>query len=310
MVIAAIIIGILLLFVLGASYYAYRMAFNAKAKNPTEYKVRLPEVENIQSEYDRAISFIKVLNETEYEKIRIKSRDGKLLAGRYYHTADGAPVHIEFHGYRSRATTDFCGINMLVRDLGHNTLLVDQRAHGESGGKTISFGIKERLDCLDWVNYVIDRFGKDVKIILSGLSMGAATVLMASELELPDNVVGIMADCPYSSPKEIIMQECGKMGLPPSLAYPFVRLGGMLFGGFDPSSATAKDAVKKSKTPILVIHGETDDFVPCRMSREIIDACASDKTLVIIPKATHGISYITDRPKYEKAVEEFLNKIL
>ena len=214
MVIAAIIIGILLLFVLGASYYAYRMAFNAKAKNPTEYKVRLPEVENIQSEYDRAISFIKVLNETEYEKIRIKSRDGKLLPGRYYHTADGAPVHIEFHGYRSRATTDFCGINILVRDLGHNTLLVDQRAHGESGGKTISFGIKERLDCLDWVNYVIDRFGKDVKIILSGLSMGAATVLMASELELPDNVVGIMADCPYSSPKEIIMQECEKMGLP------------------------------------------------------------------------------------------------
>ena len=106
------------------------------------------------------------------------------------------------------------------------------------------------------------------------------------------------------------MQECGKMGLPPSLAYPFVRLGGMIFGGFDPSSATAKDAVKKSKTPILIIHGEADDFVPCQMSREIIEACSSDKALVIIPKATHGISYITDRPKYEKAVEEFLNKIL
>jgi fermentation-respiration switch protein FrsA (DUF1100 family) len=310
MITAAIIIGILLLFVLGASYYAYRMAFNAKTKNPSEYKVRLPEVENIQNEYDRAISFIKVLNEIEYEKIKIKSRDGKLLAGRYYHTADGSPVHIEFHGYRSRATTDFCGINILVRDLGHNTLLVDQRAHGESEGNTISFGIKERLDCLDWINYVIDRFGKDVKIILSGLSMGAATVLMASELDLPDNVVGIMADCPYSSPEEIIKQECAKMKLPPRLAYPFVRLGGMIFGGFDISSASARTAVKKAKVPILIIHGEDDDFVPCSMSRDIYDACASDKTIVTVPKATHGISYITDRPAYEKAVEEFFEKIL
>ena len=310
MLVAAVIIGTLILFILGISYYSYRMAFCAKAKNPTEYKLKLPEGEIYQTEYDRAIAFIKVLNEIDYEKVKIRSRDGTLLAARYYHVTDGAPVHIEFHGYRSRATTDFCGINTLVRDLGHNTLLVDQRAHGESGGKTISFGIKERLDCLDWINYVLDRFGKDTKIILSGLSMGAATVLMASELDLPENVVGIMADCPYSSPEEIIKKECAKMKLPPSLAYPFVRLGGIIFGGFDPSAATAKDAVRKNKTPILIIHGEADDFVPCEMSREIIDACASDKTLVTIPLAGHGISYIIDRPKYEGSVEEFLNKIL
>lgn len=310
MITAAIIIGILIILILGISYYSYRMAFYSGAKNPAEYKLKLPKGEIYQREYDRAISYIKVLNEMDYEKVRIKAHDGTPLAARYYHVSDGAPVHIEFHGYRSRATTDFCGINVLVRELGHNTLLVDQRAHGESGGKTISFGIKERLDCLDWINYTLDRFGKDTKIILSGLSMGAATVLMASELELPQNVVGIMADCPYSSPKDIIKQECGKMGLPPKLAYPFVRLGGMIFGGFDPSSATAKSAVGKAKVPILIIHGEADDFVPCSMSREIIDACASDKTLITIPLAGHGISYITDRPLYEKSVEEFLKKIL
>lgn len=310
MITAAIIIGIILLLVLLISYYAYRQAFYSKAKNPTEYKIKLPEGEHYRAEYERAISFITELNEIDYEKIKIKAHDGKTLAARYYHTADGAPVHIEFHGYRSRATTDFCGINVLVRDLGHNTLLVDQRAHGESSGKSISFGIKERYDCLDWINYAIDRFGKDVKIILSGLSMGGATVLMASELDLPENVVGIMADCPYSSPADIIKQECAKMKLPPSLAYPFVRLGAIIFGGFDPSAATAKEAVAKSKTPILIVHGEADDFVPCYMSREIYDACASDKTLVTIPKARHGISYIIDRPKYEKAVEEFLSKVI
>ena len=300
----------LAILILLISYYAYRRAFYAKAKNPSEYKVKLPEGAIYQEEYDRAIAFIKVLNEIDYEKVTIRSRDGKTLSARYYHVADGAPVHIEFHGYRSRATTDFCGINVLVRDLGHNTLLVDQRSHGESGGKSITFGVKERYDCLDWANYVIDRFGKDTKIILSGLSMGGATVLMASELDLPENIVGIMADCPYSSPKEIIKQECEKMKLPANLAYPFVRLGAIVFGGFDPSASTAKDAVKKAKVPILIIHGENDDFVPCQMSREIYDACASDKTLVTIPKAGHGISYIIDRPKYEKSVEDFLKKVI
>ena len=300
----------LAILILLISYYAYRRAFFAKSKNPSEYKVKLPEGDIYKQEYDRAISFIKVLNEIDYEKVTIRSRDGKTLAARYYHVADGAPVHIEFHGYRSRATTDFCGINVLVRDLGHNTLLVDQRAHGESGGKSITFGIKERYDCLDWANYVIDRFGKDTKIVLSGLSMGGATVLMASELDLPENIVGIMADCPYSSPKEIIKQECEKMKLPANLAYPFVRLGAIIFGGFDPSASTAKDAVKKAKVPILIIHGENDDFVPCQMSREIYDACTSDKTLVTIPKAAHGISYIIDRPKYEKSVEDFLKKVI
>ncbi len=310
MITAAIIIGIIMLLVLLSSYYAYRQAFYSKAKNPTEYKIKLPEGEHYRTEYERAISFITELNEIDYEKIKIKSHDGKTLAARYYHTADGAPVHIEFHGYRSGAAKDFCGGNKFARDSGHNTLLVDQRAHGESGGRSIAFGIKERYDCLDWINYVINRFGKDVKIILAGISMGAATVLMASELPLPENVKGIIADCPYSSPADIIKQECAKMKLPPKLAYPFVRLGAMIFGHFDPSSATAKDAVSKSKTPILLIHGEADDFVPCQMSREIYDACASDKTLITVPKATHGISYIVDRPLYEKTVGEFFEKIL
>lgn len=310
MLAAAIVIGILIIIILLISYYAYRMAFYAKAKNPTEYKLRLPKGELYQKEYERAISFIKELDEIPYEKINITARDGKILSARYYHTADGAPVHIEFHGYRSGATRDFCGGNKFARDFGHNTLLVHQRAHGESGGKSIAFGILERYDCLDWINYLNKRFGADTKIILAGISMGAATVLMASELQLPGNVKGIIADCPYSSPADIIKQECAKMKLPPSLAYPFVRLGAMIFGGFDPSAATAKSAVAKTSVPILLIHGEDDDFVPCSMSHEIYEACRSEKTLVTIPLAGHGISYIVNRPVYEKAVEEFLNKVL
>lgn len=310
MIIAAIVIGVLSLLALLAAYFAYKKAFHSGAKNPTEYKVSLPCGETYQKEYERAISFIKELNEIEYEKVFITAHDGKRLAARYYHTGDNAPTHIEFHGYRSSATKDFCGGNKLARDMGHNTLLVDQRAHGESDGRSITFGVKERLDCLDWINFIIDKLGKDVRIILSGVSMGASTVLMASELDLPKNVIGIIADCPYSSPKAIIKQECKKMGLPPTAAYLFVRLGAMIFGGFDPSSATAESAVKSSKVPLLIIHGEDDLFVPCQMSRDIYAACTSEKTLITVPKAGHALSYIIDRPLYERSVKDFITKIL
>ena len=310
MITAAIIIGILIILILGISYYSYRMAFYSGAKNPAEYKLKLPKGEIYQREYDRAISYIKVLNEMDYEKVRIKAHDGTPLAARYYHVSDGAPVHIEFHGYRSRATTDFCGINVLVRELGHNTLLVDQRAHGESGGKTISFGIKERLDCLDWINYTLDRFGKDTKIILSGLSMGAATVLMASELELPQNVVGIMADCPYSSPKEIIMKVGKDMHFPPRLMLPFVWLGGFLFGQFNLFESSALEAIKTSEIPILILHGDADELVPCEMSQSLQTSGAKDITVELFEKAGHGLSYIISPENYEKAVLNFVNRCL
>ncbi len=62
---------------------------------------------------------------------------------------------------------------------GHNVLMIEERAHLESEGHTITFGIKERYDALDWIRYALQRFGEDTRIILVGISMGAATVLMA-----------------------------------------------------------------------------------------------------------------------------------
>ena len=138
------------------------------------------------------------------EFVTIQSRDGLTLSGRYYHTADGAPLAIGFHGYKSCWLTDFCGGADIAFQMGQNVLLVDERAHGKSQGRTISFGIKERQDLLCWIDYALARFGSDVKILLYGVSMGGATVVMASELELPENVKGIVADCPYSAPLDVI----------------------------------------------------------------------------------------------------------
>jgi len=253
--------------------------------------------------------FLERMIKIPYEEVSITSHDGLRLYGGYYHKKNGAPLAIQFHGYRSMRVRDFSGGAYEALELGENVLLVDQRAHGKSDGKVISFGIKERFDCKAWVEYAIERFGKDVKIILYGISMGAATVLMASELDLPENVVGIVADCPYSSPTAIIKKVCRDMKLPATLVYPFVKAGAMLFGGFNPDEASPVKAVKNANVPILLIHGEGDRFVPPYMSDEIAEA-GKTVTYLKVPEATHALSMLYDRNTYISALKDFLQKIL
>ena len=243
------------------------------------------------------------------EDVTITSFDGCVLFGRYYHVRDGAPLEILFHGYRSCAFRDCCGGHALSRKMGFNALVVDQRAHGNSDGTTISFGIREHRDCLCWIQYANERFGKTVPIIMSGLSMGAATVLMAAGLPLPENVSCVIADSPYSAPSAIIEKVCEDMHYPVYLCRPFIHLAAWLYGHFRLNGCTAKDAVKSAKVPILLIHGEDDRLVPCSMSREIAAASASPVTVHIFPLAGHGLSYMIDPVRYEQVVFDFLQRI-
>lgn len=296
--------GVLAL-VLAGAYYAYRVAFYV---SPRRRDALLPLPKDEQ--YTHAAAFMDELyREMEalpFEAVTVTAPDGTRLAGRYYHTADGAPLQIQMHGYRGGAVRDFCGGNRLARELGHNTLVIDQRAHGESTGRTITFGIRECADCLCWVAYANERFGAQTPIVLSGVSMGAATVLMAAGRELPDNVRAVIADSPYSSPRAIIRKVCRDMRLPPALAYPFVWLGALVFGHFrldrggDPVAA-----VKTARVPILILHGEDDRFVPCAMSGEIA-AGGATVTRVTFPQAGHGLSYVYDPARYAAEVRAFL----
>lgn len=265
----------------------------------------LPEGEQYERQRPRMESLIAEMAAIPYEEIRIRGRDGTPLFARYYHVRDGAPLQIQVHGYHGSAIRDFCGGNKLAREAGHNTLIIDQRAHGESGGRAVTFGIRERYDCLDWIEEVNRRFSPPA-IILSGVSMGAATVLMAASLSLPSNVRGIIADCPYSSPGAIIAKVCGEMGFPPRLTMPFVRLSGLLWGNFDLCSASPRESVMQAQVPILIIHGEDDRFVSCAMSREIARCAGTYCHLETFPNAGHGLSFIEDFPRYAAAVEKFL----
>jgi fermentation-respiration switch protein FrsA (DUF1100 family) len=257
------------------------------------------------------LQLIAALDARPFETVSITSHDGLRLTGRYYHTADGAPLDIAFHGYHGHALRDFCGGSCISFAQGHNLLLVDQRAHGDSEGNTITFGVKEKYDCIDWVHFVISRFGNDVKILLGGVSMGASTVLMASGLaELPPQVKAITGDCGYSSPEAILRKVSRDRKIPDALGYPFLRLGAKLFGGFSLADGGAVEAVKHSRVPIMIMHGEADDFVPYSMALEIFEACPGEKRLLSIPCAGHGLSYFFDTETYSREVGDFKRRAL
>ena len=295
---------VMLLFLL----YVYDTAFcNSKRKRKRKNAVDLGE--QFDALKDKIRESSRELEATEGEKVYITSYDGLRLSGTYYHFRDGAPLDIIFHGYRSGTVSDCGGGFVLARDLGHNVLLPDHRAHGESEGCTITFGIKERFDCLYWTRYASSRF-ENVKIVISGVSMGAATVLMASDLDLPPNVKGIIADCAFSSPEEIILSEAKKMGFSPRLAAPFIKLSARIFAGISLNEASAVKAVSNAKIPILIAHGEDDRFVPCEMAWKIYDACASTKRIFTVKDAGHGLSFIVEAERYKKEINDFKTKVL
>ena len=235
----------------------------------------------------------------------IRSFDGLTLHGRFYEYAPGAPIELMFHGYRGGAERDLSGGVQRCFRVGRSALLVDQRCAGQSEGHVITFGIREYRDCLSWVDFMLDRFGPDVKIILTGISMGASTVLMAGGTDLPANVIGILADCGFSSARDIIRTVIRRMGLPAGLSYPFVKLGARLYGRFDLEETSPVEMMKRCTVPVIFFHGESDDYVPCDMSRINYEACASRKRLVTIPGAGHGLSYPVDPNTYLNALIEF-----
>ena len=255
--------------------------------------------------HDVMVDGIKRMRARPFETFTIRSHDGLTLSGRYFEYAPGAPMEIMFHGYRGSADRDFCvGVDRAFA-LGHSCLIVDQRTTGGSGGRVITFGLREYRDCLRWVDFAVDHFGPDVRIILTGISMGASTVLLAAGEDLPSNVVGVLADCGFTSAKAIIRKVAKQLHLPPWLVYPAVRLSARLFAGLDLEENSPIEAMGRVKIPVIFAHGEEDNLVPCYMSRENFDACVSPKAIFTAPGAGHGLCYLATGNEYIRALREF-----
>lgn len=305
--IVLIVIAGLILLVLLTSLVCFFLTFYSSERIKHQKEIYLPDGE--QYEYYRPIIHqgIEEARKLEYVEMSIKSFDGLTLKGKYYELKKGLPMEIMFHGYKGSGERDLSTGILRAHLCNRNALVVDQRAHGDSDGKVITFGIKESKDCLKWIDHCIKYFGEEQKILITGISMGAATVMNATQYDLPKNVVGVLADCGYDSAKNIIMKTIKEMHLPPSIMYPFVKLGARIFGRFNIDETSPIEAIKKCKLPIIFIHGDADDFVPCYMSKNVYEACTSTKQLVFINNAGHGIAYLVDSKKYLDEIEDFFN---
>lgn len=307
--IIGVVSGVLVLLCL-VTLVCYLLAFYVpESKKRPKQEFDIPPGKIYEPFREQMIIWMKEVRALHPKEYTVRSFDGLTLYAKYYEYAPGAPLELMFHGYRGNADRDLCGGVQRCFALGRSALIVDQRAAGKSEGHTISFGVNERKDCLAWLALIEREFGPEQRVILTGISMGAATVLMAAGEPLPKQVIGIQADCGYSSAKEIICKVIRQMGLPAKLLYPFVKLAARVIGRFDLEEAPPIEALGRTTKPVLLLHGEADDYVPCEMSDTNFKACISEKQIFTVPDAGHGLAYLVDPDGYLAAFKEFETKM-
>ena len=250
------------------------------------------------------------LDEVPYNDIHVTSYDGLKLYAKYYHCEQPRAVAILVHGYKGDGETCYPKLSKYLLEQGIEVVIIRQRAHVHSEGKRLCFGLKERYDVKSWCDYVSSIIPKGMPMFVSGISMGAASVLMASSLELPDNVKFLVSDCAFSDAYKEFENVAKMQKIPPFLFAPAGRLMYKITEGVDIKKERPVDEVKHSRLPILIIHGEADDFVPFHMCKEIYNACSQDKELVTVPGAVHGMSYLVDTEKCTEAFQRWIDKYL
>ena len=301
------VVGFLTLAVLITAYVCYRMMYRAPAHQMLgEGEYAIPDGDIYEVFREDMIAWTKMIRAFPYKEYSIQSFDGLTLRAKFFECKPGAPIELMFHGYKGTAERDLNGGVERCFQLGHSALLIDHRGAGYSDGDVITFGILEKRDCLSWIDFAVKEFGEDSRLILTGISMGAATVMMVAGQPLPPQIQYVLADCGYTSPREIISKVMRDMKLPPALLYPCATLGARLFGHFNLNEDSPMEAMKRCKVPVVFAHGDTDDFVPYDMSVRLCEACVSPKKkLITIHGAGHGLAFPVGRDEYVEALREF-----
>lgn len=237
------------------------------------------------------------------EDVFIKSVDGLQLHG-YLKKADSHIYLITMHGYHGFATNNTPLARFLYAN-GINTLVVDQRAHGKSGGRWITMGKMESRDLLSWTDY-IRSLDPEAKIIWHGVSMGSTTVLLAAG-ENPENVTAVISDCGYSTLYgEFATQMKAMFHLPPFPILNIISLWSEIRTGLAFSDVDAVKAMRKTKIPVLFIHGDADGFVPTSMVYELFEAAGSEKELWMTGGVGHALSLTVFKDEYCNRVLSFI----
>lgn len=257
--------------------------------------------------YNSIVASHRWLSDHNARDIYINSEDGLRLHGLWVPAQDSRGTVILAHGYRSSMLVDFSCAFDFYHSQGMNLLIPEQRCHGKSEGTFITFGVKESTDMLQWLQFHNEKY-EDCPVIFHGLSMGASTVLYLADKALPGNVRGIIADCGFTSPKDILSSVFTKVThLPAAPSIWVTELLARLFAGFSLTQCDTRKSLGNNRLPIVMVHGTDDGFVPCEMTRSGFEVCTGEKKLLLVDGADHGVSFLVDPERYTQLVSAFLD---
>lgn len=307
-IVVLVVIAVLLLldFLLGLVFF--NIALGPKKRED-------PEIPCKNSLFERNADNINLINgykwfdETPHEEILIPSHEkGKKLHGQLFKNG-GDKWAIVIHGW-TNINREMSSYAMEYYNRGYNVIIPDLRGHGNSETKWVSMGWLDRLEIVDWANYIVSVC-PNAQIVLHGVSMGAATTMMTTGENLPENVVCAVEDCGFSSVYQIFEDQSRyKYHIPPFISMPSASFVNRLFNGFSFKEASSIEQLKKSKTPTLFLHGDKDDFVRFENLDKVYDACAAEKEKYVIKGAEHAVSSHWFHEEYWDRVDMFLDKYI
>ena len=305
-------VTVFLAFQIIGSFFFYELAVKRGPKEFLQKNTDL-EVSGLAMELFLNGEWIDWVDAQKFEHLTLTSRDGLELSGYYLPASKPTDKLVVFtHGYLGNAKQMGLFGQYYHKDLDYNIFMPDARGHGKSAGNYYGFGWQDRLDLIDWTDLLVKKLGANTKVAYHGLSMGAATVLMASgEEELPRQVKAIIADSPYQSVYQLFKYQMNRMFHLP--AFPLLDSTSMLTkmrAGYSFREASALKQVEKTNVPVLYIHGESDTFVPTKMTEELHHHTSSDSELFLVPNANHGESIALANDEYKLKIDGFLDRYL
>ena len=235
------------------------------------------------------------------QEFTIRSHRGQKLKGFYYPCgSQGRIIAFAVHGYRSEHADTGGILYEYYRSRGIDVFACDHTAQGQSEGHFIGFDVLESRDCLKWVDFLIEKFGPDTKIILHGFSMGAATVMQMSS-HCPPNVRFIVEDSGYRDAHAAMDHLIGPL-------YGPMRLLNRLIAGYDWNDADVTGSLLQSRIPMLFVHGQLDKLVPYKNGPELYRLYPGEKDCFFPADTRHIESMYTCPQEYAAKLDSFLAK--
>lgn len=302
------ILILVLLILIGGSIYLLRYSLTPNIQRDTTRSF-----ERAYRSYPYLENWVDSLNsESALRDTFIINREGKRLHSYYISASEPtAKTAMLIHGYTDNAISMLMLGHLYNREWNYNVFLPDLQYHGLSEGRAIQMGWKDRLDVMEWMDVANHLYGDSARIVVHGISMGAATTMMVSGEDVPDYVRCFVEDCGYTSVWDEFSQEIQvRFNLP---VFPLLYTGDWLCRikyGWGMKEASSLEQVKKSRLPMYFIHGDEDTFVPTWMVYPLYEAKPGPKELWIVPQTKHAVAFYNHPVEYAARVKSFVDKYI